>query len=199
MKEQDIRHENSKSTFAPITPDDNQSKEAQEALQELNALLMRIGTAMFTTSENTHTLRSRPMALQAFDQEEGVLWFFTNQHTPKVDEVSNFEYVNLNFSDPNEQTFVSISGVAELEFDRKKMLELWKPELKPWFPNGLDDPEISLLKVSIDKAEYWDVPRNRMKQLHGVFNNIASSGRPIQNQRNPRDEHGLNGKKIVRH
>ncbi len=42
--------------------------------------------------------------------------------------------------------------------DRKKIEELWKPEFKMWFPEGKDDPEIALLKVSLEKAEYWDSP-----------------------------------------
>lgn len=34
--------------------------------------------------------------------------------------------------------------------------------LKSWFPEGKDDPNIALLKVDVDQAEYWDAPGSRM-------------------------------------
>src|SRR5215208_5457450 len=55
-------------------------------------------------------------------------------------------------------TSMSISGKAQLVRDRKKIEELWKPEFKMWFPEGKDDPEIALLRISLEKAEYWDSP-----------------------------------------
>ena len=54
------------------------------------------------------------------------------------------------------QHYVSITGVAKLVRDRKKIEELWKPEFKMWFPEGKDDPEVALLRINLEKAEYWD-------------------------------------------
>lgn len=51
-----------------------------------------------------------------------------------------------------------MSGTAQTIRDRTKMQELWKPELKAWFPKELDEPDIALLKVTVEKAEYWDAP-----------------------------------------
>lgn len=42
--------------------------------------------------------------------------------------------------------------------DKAKIKELWKPSLKAWFPEGENDPEITLLKVDAHHAQYWDTP-----------------------------------------
>ena len=36
------------------------------------------------------------------------------------------------------------------------MKELWSPVYKAYFPEGLDDPALRLLKVNVHKAEYWE-------------------------------------------
>ena len=51
--------------------------------------------------------------------------------------------------------------------DRGKMKELWSPLHKAWFPKGLDDPNIELLRIDVDRAEYWDAPSSAVVQLFG--------------------------------
>ncbi len=111
--------------------------------------------AMLTTVEDDGSLHSRPMTTQEVEFD-GDLWFFTRADTPKVWEAGHHRQVNVSFSDTDKSKFVSASGTATLVRDRAKMEELWKPAYKIFFPQGLEDPEIALLKVSVAKAEYWD-------------------------------------------
>jgi hypothetical protein len=39
--------------------------------------------------------------------------------------------------------------------------------MSTWFPQGPDDPEVALLKVSVDQAEYWDSPSSTMVYAYG--------------------------------
>jgi general stress protein 26 len=113
--------------------------------------------AMLVTRTPEGTLRSRPMALQ--DAEfDGSFWFFSKDNDGKAEEITADPQVNISFSKPDDQEYVSISGRAELIKDPAKMKELWKPVYKAWFPDGLKDPHITLLHVQAEKAEYWDPP-----------------------------------------
>ncbi len=87
---------------------------------------------------------------------DGDLWFFTAAGSPKVWETDQHHEVNVSFSDPAKGKYVSASGQAWLVRDRAKIEELWKPLYKTFFPKGLEDPELALLKVSVRQAEYWD-------------------------------------------
>jgi general stress protein 26 len=42
---------------------------------------------------------------------------------------------------------------------------LWKPELKAWFPDGTDQPDLALLRLTIEKAEFWDSPGGKVAQV----------------------------------
>ena len=53
---------------------------------------------------------------------------------------------------------MAISGTANVVTDPAKIKELWHESLRGWFPKGQDDPNIALLKVTIDIGEFWDSP-----------------------------------------
>ena len=47
------------------------------------------------------------------------------------------------------------------------MKELWSPSVKVWFPRGLE-PNLVLLVVRTERAEYWDAPGSAVKRLYGL-------------------------------
>jgi general stress protein 26 len=57
------------------------------------------------------------------------------------------------------------------------MEELWNPILKAWFPKGLDDPNIILLKVSVEAAEYWDSTSSTIVQVAGFIKALVTGAR----------------------
>jgi general stress protein 26 len=147
-------------------------------LEKLDELIHGIEVAMMTTVTPDGLLRSRPMWTnqRAFD---GELWFFTREHSPKVDELERDHHVNLSYSDLGKDRYVSVSGMARVVRDQDKARELWHPTLKAWFPQGVEDPELALLCVKVHKAEYWDTPNSRMVQLVGFLKGTLT-GQPYR-------------------
>jgi len=137
-----------------------------EEIQKLGELIKDINIAMLTTALPDGSLRSRPMATQGGDFD-GTLWFFTGIETGKVHEIQDDQHVNLAYSEPGAQKYVSVSGKARIVRDQSKIDELWSTPLKAWFPGGKDDPNIAILKIEVDSAEYWDMPSSKMVHLIG--------------------------------
>jgi general stress protein 26 len=162
---------------------DNQAGRS-EAIRKLGELIEDIDFAMLTTAEADGTLRSRPMSTQQVEFD-GDLWFFTRASAPKVDEVRRDERVNVSYAKPEAQRYVSISGTAQIVRDRKKIEELWNPVLKAWFPKGLEDPDLALLKVNVEQAEYWDSPSSTMAHIFGFVKALATgqSYQPGENKK----------------
>lgn len=144
----------------------------QESIEKLKGLLENIDFAMLTTHAGGK-LRSRPMSTQEMDLN-GDLWFFTSDNTHKVEEIEKNNEVNVAYSKPENNVYVSVSGTASLVKDRAKIEELWNPILKAWFPEGLDDPHLALLKISIEEAEYWDSPSSTLVQIAGFVKAIVT-------------------------
>ena len=148
------------------------------AVQKLGAMIKDIKMAMLTTVDADGSLRSRPMATQTTDFD-GDLWFFTRAESAKVDEVRREQNVNVSYAAPDDHRYVSVSGTARLVRDRRQAEALWHPLLKAWFPQGLDDPDLALLKVAVEKAEYWDSPSSTMVHLVGFVKALAT-GQPYK-------------------
>ena len=135
----------------------------QESLKKLRELVDEVKIAMLCTSQNDH-IRSRPMSTAQFD-DEGNIWFFTNEHSGKAEELSDSHQICLSYSSPSKNSYISVSGEASIVNDWAKMKELYNPAIKAWFPQGLDDPNLALLKVTPSQAEYWDSSSSKMVTL----------------------------------
>jgi general stress protein 26 len=143
------------------------NNEQNDNLQKLIEKIKDVDTAMMTTADDDGCLRSRPMRNMQI-KEDGVIWFFTGYESAKSHELKNDSHVNLSYADPSNNLYVSVSGRASLSRDKAKIDELWNPAMKAWFPEGKEDPNVGLIKVTIDKAEYWDSPNSAVVHLYGM-------------------------------
>ena len=147
-------------------------------LQKLREMVKEIDFCMLTTVDENGDLHSRPMSSNGDIDPDGDIWFFTSASSHKVSEIEKLPKVNLSFADPDNQHYVSISGTAQLVRDRNKIDELWRPEFKIWFPEGKDDPEIALLKVTLEKAEYWDSPSSAIGYALNFVSSLVTGKEP---------------------
>jgi general stress protein 26 len=148
----------------------------KDPARKLRKLIKNARVAMLTTVAADGTLRSRPMAAQGAGTD-GELWFFTRYHSPKSEEIQQNQRVNVSYASRKNERYVSISGTATLVQDPARVKEMWRGEYKAWFPEGKNDPELALLKVRVDKAEYWDADENKMVDLNPPAAPAADAGR----------------------
>ena len=154
---------------------------------ELEMLHERIADAkicMMTTRRSDGHLVSRAMANQR--RAAGAdLWFVTSRESHKLEELESDPHVNLSYANPDDQSYVSVSGVASVVRNRAKAEEFWSPALKAWFPKGLDDPSLALLRVDVSEAEYWQAPHSAVVKLVGFVKALATGQKytPGENKR----------------
>lgn len=147
-------------------------------LKKLRELIKDIDFCMLTTVDESGDLHSRPMSSNGDIDADGDIWFFTNASSHKVSEIEKLPKVNVSFADPDNQRYVSVSGTAQLVRDRAKIDELWRPEFKMWFPEGKDDPEVALLRVGLEKAEYWDSPSSTIGYALSFVSSLVTGKEP---------------------
>ena len=142
-----------------------ESNNATGDFEKLREMIKDIDFCMLTTVDENNDLHSRPMSLNGDVDHAGNLWFFTSASSHKVSEVNRTPKCNVSFAAPGDNRYVSITATAELVTDRAKIKELWKPILQAWFPEGSDDPDLALLRLQVEKAEYWDNPSSKVAQV----------------------------------
>jgi general stress protein 26 len=137
-----------------------------DPVAKLNDMIRGIQQVMLTTVRSNGTVHCCPMAPHAVEPD-GTLWFFAGNYSEKVEALKTDPRVNVAYADPASGRYVSVAGNSELVRDHLRAQALWKDEYKAWFPKGVSDPDLILLKVDIREVEYWDKSSNRMMRLNG--------------------------------
>ena len=96
-------------------------------------------------------LRSRPMHTMP-DREAGYLRFITDHRGAKDEEIRAAPDVCLGFADTASNTYLSVTGCAEMFHDVAKARELWCTETQAWWPKGPTDPGVCVLRVTPEEA-----------------------------------------------
>lgn len=125
------------------------------------------------------TLHSHPLTTQNKDLgEDGCLYFFVSRSSEVGQRLQQDGNVNLAYANVDKDTWVSVTGTARVSQDMQKKKELFNVMAKAWFPGGVEDPNLELVEVKIEEAEYWNVKENKLLQLLKMGKAAATGTRP---------------------
>ncbi len=145
----------------------------QEAIKKLQELAKEIDLCMFCTHITSEGSSTRPMSTSKVD-DSGNIWFFSAKDSDKNKEIQQDNHVQLFYSHPGKNSFMVVNGTATISFDKQKIKELWSPLVKTWFKEGVDDPNISLIKIENIDAYYWDTKGNTMINFFKMIASVAT-------------------------
>jgi len=155
------------------------STSAQAPREILWDLIRDIRFAMFTTTHTNGHLHSRPVTTLNKDiDENGELWFFMSRSGEPVRDFIAEPEVNVAYAHPSKDSYVSVSGHASIVEDPVKKQALWSETAKAWFPGGVNDPDLALVRVQISHAHYWDIKENKLVQLYEIAKAAIGGHRP---------------------
>jgi general stress protein 26 len=144
-------------------------------------LIKKTRFGMLTHRDADGQLHSQPLTTQNRDlAADGALYFFVSRSSHLCQCVAADGRVNLAYANTDDDCYVSVSGVARIEDDRTLIAQLWSPFAKAWFPGGQDDPDLALLAVQPDHAEYWNVKESKIAQVLKMAK-AAITGKPPTN------------------
>ncbi|MFN8288443.1 MAG: pyridoxamine 5'-phosphate oxidase family protein [Chitinophagales bacterium] len=137
---------------------DKKDLNGQEAILKMRELAEEIKVCMFCTYKDNE-LQARPMTAQQVD-EFGNIWFLSDKNSAKNANIAVNSHVDLLFGQGTAK-FLSLHGSATILYDKEKIKELWQPIAKIWFTEGVDDPRISVIKLSVEHGYYWDTKHGK--------------------------------------
>ncbi|QDT07591.1 Pyridoxamine 5'-phosphate oxidase [Rubripirellula lacrimiformis] len=148
--------------------------------EKLIDLMSDFSTAMLVTRSSDGALDARPMAV-AEVEDNGCIWFVTDRNSGKVADLMLDDEVAITMQSSTQ--FATVSGRAEAVDDQEKVKELWSEAWKVWFPEGKNDPSILLLKIQVERGEYWD-----QSGFRGVKYLLQAGKAYLQGDRPEKDE-----------
>jgi general stress protein 26 len=129
---------------------------ARDAVEKMRALIRKSPSCFFCTAAATGESDGvRPMSVQQVD-DDGNLWFLSAADSHKNIELATDPTVDLYFQGSAHSDFLHVRGRTTVSRDKAKIKELWEPIYKTWFTEGVDDPRITVIKVTPSAGYYWD-------------------------------------------
>ena len=149
--------------------------------EHLYDLLKGFDTAMLVTYPRGGPAHARPMAVAELRPDVDT-YFVTSIDSPKIEEIEENPSVTLTFQSATQ--FASLSGRVQVVRDRALIERFWKAAWKAWFPQGRDDPTITLLKFDAERGEYWDDSGlHGLKYLFDAVTAMAAGASPTVDRR----------------
>lgn len=130
------------------------------SVHKLADLLRSIRVAFLVTGDGSGGLHARPMYTLAVDPEtfDGELDFFTDADAVKVHELESLPSVLITYADTAANRYVIVHGTARVDRDVARARKLWSIHAQAWWPEGPESPNLAVIRVRVQRAEYWDGP-----------------------------------------
>ena len=152
------------------------AKTPQETLWEM---IKDIRFGMLTHRHPGGMLHAHPLTtLNKSIDEGGTLYFFVSRKTELGQRLQQDGIVNVSYAKPENDTYISVSGQARVSEDMPTKERLFNALTKAWFPGGASDPDLELVEIKIEHAEYWDVKESKVTQLLKMATSALTGEQP---------------------
>ena len=95
-----------------------------------------------------------PMACYP-DADTGDIWFFTKKGTDLVRDAGLGQSAMFIVTSKDQDFQACIGGDLREEFDRSRLEKFWNAHVAAWYPDGKDDPQLTLLRFQPSDADVW--------------------------------------------
>jgi general stress protein 26 len=149
-----------------------------DELASLRNLIERVRVAMVTTADAAGTLHCRPLVTLELDDDRQ-LWCLLAAGASQPESLNRaYRQVGIAYADPNKQDYASLSGSGAIVRDPQRMRAHWNAWVELWFPLGIDDPDLAILRVNVERATYWEGPGSETLDVYGAEAASTRAGAP---------------------
>jgi general stress protein 26 len=135
-----------------------------EAIAKLRDIVAHNRSCLFHSGGMLDSQDSRPMTVQEVC-DQGNLWMFSARSSTKNVQIKAEPRVLLTMADTGRSEYLVIHGEASIVDDQARKERLWNSFLSAWFPEGVNDPELTLIKVMPIDCRYWDTTDGKLYSL----------------------------------
>lgn len=126
----------------------------EDVKAKIKELAEDIDIAMMETNLGNRPTHIVPMSTKDVD-DEGCIWFLSNRNSDHNENLDSDKSVQLIYSQPSKMEFMTIYGQAFITTDKNVLDRYYSTSDDTWF-EGVDDPNLTAIKVIPEEAYYWD-------------------------------------------
>jgi general stress protein 26 len=138
-----------------------QNLSGKDAVDKLRELVADTPTCLFGSGLKEVPMHLCPMQVQQVDHQ-GCLWFFSGADSVHNRQLAADSRAHLIFCNPAKIEYFTVFGETTVSADSTKIGELWNKLAEVWFPEGPDDPNLTLICVRPVMTHYWDTENGKL-------------------------------------
>ncbi len=127
----------------------------REVVSQIAPIIRAIDICFLSTVNSDGHVHARPMSNNGEVEWDGDSWFFAPADGRAVSEISTNPAVVTAYRAEEGFKIVVVTGSASIENDPSLKQRYWLADLDRWFPNGPDDPNVVLIRVNAEHADWW--------------------------------------------
>lgn len=135
----------------------------EEAGDKLKEMAEGIDFTMMDTNLGGKPSHIVPMSTKEVDSE-GNIWFLSNRNSEHNTNIESDSSLQLIYAKPNDMEYMVVFGHASILTERTIIEKYYGKNDDIWF-NGVDDPNITAIKVVPEEAYYWDAKTGKIATL----------------------------------
>jgi len=116
------------------------------------------------------------------EREDGRLWFFTKNDTDLAKSIGATTAAS-SFIYQSKDVHACIDGRITLDHDRERIERYWNVHVAAWYPEGKDDPTLTLLRMDVTEAAVWVSEGGLLKYAFEVAKANATKTTPDVGER----------------
>lgn len=92
------------------------------------------------------------------DEEAGTIWFFTRDdtHLAKDAAIGGGQSAMFHYGSKDQNVWACIHGTLSAHGQDREIIDrFWNPILAAWYPDGKDDPNLTLLRFDAHDGRVW--------------------------------------------
>jgi general stress protein 26 len=133
------------------------------AHRKIKELAEAIDFGMLCTDLSIQPFHAVPMSTKRVD-EDGAIWFLSGGDSTHNANIARDGVSQLIYANPKAMQFLIIYGQSSIHTERTLLESLYSKTDDAWF-RGVDDPNLTALKIVPLAAHYWDVKGNTLVAL----------------------------------
>lgn len=132
-----------------------------KTLADISEAMRDIDFCMLSTRTEGGAIAARPMSNNREVEFDGDSYFFTWADSRTVSDIGRDPQVGLGYQGKSSLLgkpgiFISVEGRAEVIRDKAQFAEHWTKDLDRWFEQGIDTPNLAMIKARASRIHYWD-------------------------------------------
>jgi general stress protein 26 len=139
-------------------------KTNEAAIEQVKEKATTSNVCIIITTDKDGSRHNRPMGAVKID-DDGSCWFFASKSSGKLRDIAVNNKIQIVFANSATEDYMEVHGEGTVICDEKEITDKWSPLVNQWFPNGIKDPEVCLVRIEVTSVFYWDAATEGIQRL----------------------------------